>query len=576
MSRNRERRPTDAPGRWRAALLQGLFLLAFLVLLARAVDLQVLRHDFLVRQASARHLRTVEIPAHRGTIRDRHGETLALSTPMATVWANPKVLLQAPEYWPALARILGERERKLARRIRAYADREFVYLRRQVPPDVAQRVHALRAPGVGLAREYHRYYPAGEVAAHVVGFTDVDDVGREGMELAYDRWLRGTPGKKRVVRDGRHRIVDELELIRAPRPGRDLVLSIDLRIQYLAYRALKAAVRRHRARAGSAVVLDVRTGEVLAMVNQPSWNPNDRRHLRRAALRNRAVTDVFEPGSTMKPFAIAAALLSGRYRPDSRIDTRPGWLRVGRYTIHDVHDYGVLDLTGILRKSSNVGVSKIALSLPRESLWGVLQKVGFGQAPGLGFPGEAAGFLSPPAHWHRVEQATLAFGYGLSVSALQLARAYAVLAHDGRLLPVSLVRRAYPPEGTQVLPAAVARQVRHMLEAVVSPEGTAPRARIAGYRVAGKTGTVRKAVAGGYAEDRYLALFVGMAPASRPRLVCVVAIDEPGGETYYGGTVAAPVFQRILSGALRLLNVPPDAPRGTDAPLQAAMAGGPA
>ncbi len=574
--RTRKDSPQRIQGQaWRRWLLSGLFGLAFLALLARAVDLQVLHRDFLEGQATARHLRVVEVPAHRGAIRDRRGEPLALSTPVETVWANPAVLAGAREYWGPLAQVLGIPEDRLARRVAARADREFLYLRRHVTPDVAARVRELAAPGVALQREYHRYYPAGEVAAHVVGFTDIDDVGREGMELAYDAWLRGEPGKKRVVKDGRHRIIDELELIRPPRPGRDLSLSIDLRIQYLAYRALKGAVRKHRAQAGSAVVLDVRSGEVLAMVNQPSWNPNDRRRLRRAALRNRALTDVFEPGSTMKPFAIAAALLSGRYRPETTVDTRPGWFQVGRHTIRDVHDYGVLDLAGILRKSSNVGVSKIALDLPRETLWEVLRRVGFGRDTGIGFPGEATGFLSPPERWRAIEQATLAFGYGVSVTALQLAQAYAVLAGDGRLVPVSLVRRDEPPQAREMLPPAVARRVRAMLEAVVGPEGTAPAARIPGYRVAGKTGTVRKAAAGGYAEDRYLALFAGMAPASRPRLVCVVVIDEPGGEAYYGGQVAAPVFQRIVSGALRLLNVSPDA-ESPAAPLREASAGGPA
>ena len=575
MSKHVHRQATGARN-WRAGLLYGLFLLAFLALLARAVDLQVLRHDFLENQATARHLRVVEVPAHRGAIRDRRGEPLALSTPVDTVWANPSVLAGARETWGPLAAALGMKVDALARRLAATRGREFIYLRRHVTPDVAARVRELAAPGVALMREYHRYYPAGEVAAHVVGFTDIDDVGREGIELAHDAWLRGEPGRKRVVKDGRHRIIDELELIRAPRPGRPLQLALDLRIQYLAYRALKAAVRKHGAQAGSAVVLDARSGEVLAMVNQPSWNPNNRRRLRRAALRNRALTDVFEPGSTMKPFTIAAALMSGRFRPETTIDTRPGWYQVGRHTIRDVHDYGVLDLTGILRKSSNVGVSKIALDLPRETLWEVLSRVGFGRDTGTGFPGEAAGILLPPARWHRIEQATLAFGYGISVTATQLAQAYAVLANDGRAVPVSLLHRDAPPAAQQVMPASVARRVRRMLETVVSPEGTAPAARIPGYRVAGKTGTVRKAVAGGYAEDRYLALFAGMAPASRPRLVCVVVIDEPAGDAYYGGKVAAPVFRRIMSGALRLLNVPPDGEAPDGQPLLQAAAGGPA
>ncbi len=542
---------------WRRRVLAGGLVAAALVLVGRALDVQVLGSDFLQDQGEARYLRTVTLPAHRGMITDRHGEPLAISAPVESVWANPMEAQLDEGQRQALARVLGISSVRLAQRLDA-PGREFVWLRRHVSPEVAERVRALGLEGIGLRREFRRFYPAGEVTAQVVGITDVDDRGQEGLELAYDAHLRGVPGLQRVIKDRRGKVVAQVALVRPARPGADLVTSIDRRIQYLAYRELKAAVRRHRAKSGSLVVLDVRTGEVLAMVNQPSVNPNDRHELRSGALRNRAVTDPFEPGSTIKPFVVAAALASGEFTPDTPVDTRGGTLRVGRKLVRDVRDYGLIDVATVLQKSSNVGIAKIALQLPRELVWETYNAVGLGLPTDSGFPGEAEGRLPFFSEWTPLSQATLAFGYGLSVTPLQLAQAYAVLAADGVLRHPTFLRQEAPPPGREVLDAAVARQVRAMLEGVVSPEGTAQRAAIPAYRVAGKTGTVRKSGVGGYRDDAYVAWFAGMAPASAPRLVAVVLIDEPQGD-YYGGQVAAPVFARVVSGALRLLDVPPDA-----------------
>ncbi len=541
---------------WRRRLLgAGLFLFAT-VLAARAVDVQILDSDFLRDQGDARYLRTVAIPAHRGMITDRNGEPLAISAPVDSVWANPRAVRLDAAQQRELARLLGLTPSRLRQRL-ADRDREFVWLRRHVSPDIAARVRALGIDGVFLRQESRRFYPAGEVTAQVVGITDVDERGQEGLELALDERLRGVPGLQRVLKDRIGRVVEQVALVRPPRPGEDLALSLDRRIQYLAYRELKAAVRRHHAQSGSLVILDVASGEILAMVNQPSVNPNDRRGLRSEALRNRAVTDLFEPGSTIKPFVVAAALASGQYRPDTPIDTRPGTFRVGRKVIHDVHDHGLIDVARVIQKSSNVGIAKIALSLPRETLWETYNDVGLGLETGSGFPGEPSGRLPFFSDWDPLTQATLAFGYGMAVTPLQLAQAYAVLAADGLLRPPSFLRLDRAPAGRRVLDVDVVRQVRAMMEGVVSPEGTARRAAVPAYRVAGKTGTVRKSGVGGYQEDRYVAWFAGMAPASRPRLVAVVVIDEPQGD-YYGGQVAAPVFARVMAGALRLLDVPPD------------------
>ena len=557
----------ECVGRRRLVLV--LFAAGFAALVWRAMDLQVFNQDFFQVQGDARHLRVVALAAHRGMILDRNGEPLAVSTPVDSVWANPQELATAREYWPALAKLLGLDLDQMRRQLEARAGREFVYLKRHVDPTIAAQVRALGAPGVALQREYRRYYPDGEVAAQVLGFTDVDDVGQEGLELAYEDWLRGEAGAKRVVKDGKHRIIENVESIRAARPGRDLVLSIDRRIQYLAYRELKSAVQQHKARSGSVVVLDTATGEVLAMVNQPSYNPNNRARWHASTLRNRAATDLFEPGSTLKPFTIAAALESGQYRPETPVETTPGFYRVGVNVVRDVHNYGPLDVTGVIRKSSNVGSSKIALSLDKQLFWSLLNRLGFGSPTASGFPGEASGLLVNYRRWRPIEVATLSFGYGLSVTPLQLAQAYSVLAADGELRPASFLKVDKAPRAERVLSARTSREVRWMLEEAVGPEGTAPAARVAGYRVGGKTGTVRKSIAGGYADDRYLAVFSGLAPTSRPRLSVVVMINEPSNGHYYGGKVAAPVFSAVMAGALRFLNVAPDALPHDDTPDEA-------
>ena len=542
----------------RRRFVVALLLAAVAGLLWRATDLQLNHKEFLQQQGDARHLRTVSIPAHRGKLLDRNLEPLAISTPVDSVWADPGELAEHGADLLPLAELLELDPERLRRKLSQRAGREFVYLRRHVEPAIAERVRELEIPGVDLQREYGRYYPLGEAAAHVVGFTDIDDRGREGLELAFDSRLSGRPGSMRVLRDRLGRIVEDVERIRPARAGREVVLSIDGRIQYLAYRALLTGVTKHRARAGTAAVLDAATGEVLAMVNQPSYNPNNRSDRISARMRNRAVTDVFEPGSAIKPFTIAAALESGQFRAGSTVDTRPGFFKVGRHAVRDLRNYGVIDLPTVIRKSSNVGASKIALALPARALWQTFTRVGFGATTASGFPGEAQGVLKHYAQWREIEQATLSFGYGLSVSALQLAQAYAVIANGGLLPRITFERVDAPEQWVRVMSADTARQLRHMLEAVVSPDGTGLRGRVSGYRVGGKTGTVRKSTIGGYVEDRYLALFAGLAPMSQPRIVVVVVIDEPGGEHYYGGRVAAPVFSQIAEGTLRILGVAPD------------------
>lgn len=536
-----------------------MLLLACVVLVWRGVDLQITERDFLQNQGDARHLRVVSVPTHRGMITDRHGEPLAISTPVDSVWCNPKELLQVREQWPQLARVLELEEGALEALLSRRLEREFVYLRRHIKPQRAQQVMNLGVPGVFLQREYRRYYPAGEVAAHVVGFTNVDDQGQEGIELLYDDYLAGKAGRKRVVRDRLGRIIADVESISEPVPGNDLRLSIDRRLQYLTYRELKAAVQRHRAKAGSAVVMDVQSGEILAMVDQPAYNPNNRGDLRSEAYRNRAVTDVFEPGSTIKPFTIAAALESGRFTPHTPIETGNGFLEVGHDTVRDVRGYGRIDVTRVIHKSSNVGASKIALALEPKWLIDIFQSVGLGEVTGSSFPGEVAGSLSHRERWRDIERATLSFGYGLSVTPLQLAQAYALLGGDGQLRHASfLPADEGSPAPVPALKAETVKQIRRMLEGVVQEGGTGWRASIPGYRVAGKTGTVHKTGVGGYSSDRYLSLFAGVVPASRPRLAMVVIIDEPSAGGYYGGVVAAPVFAKVMGGALRLMDIAPD------------------
>ncbi|MCO6441454.1 MAG: penicillin-binding protein 2 [Nitrococcus mobilis] len=551
-------KPRPLP-KWRPVALLCCFVGFAGGLIWRAVDLQVLDRDFLLNQGAARFLRDVEIPAHRGVIRDRNGEPLAISTPVDSVWADPGDLLLASHAKTArLAQLLQLDAERLRADLHARRAREFVYLRRRITPNLGQQVVALRLPGVALQREYRRFYPAGEVAGQLVGFTNIDDVGQEGMELAFNDWLRGKPGAKRVIKDRLGRVIEDVERLREPKPGHDLVLSVDRRLQYIAYRALKAAVRKHDAQSGSLVLLDARTGEVLVMVNQPAFNPNDRAELIPSHYRNRAVTDAFEPGSSLKPFTIAAALDSGRFAPHSLVDTTPGVLRVASDTVHDVRNYGVIDVMTVIEKSSNVGAAKIALDLKPGTVWRMLGRVGFGRPTGSGFPGETDGYLSGRPPRYPIDRATLAFGYGVSATALQLAQAYTAIANDGRLLPVSLLRVNSAPAGQRVMSARSARAVRSMMEQVVSSEGTAPKAAIPGYRIAGKTGTVKKSASGGYSERRYVALFAGIAPASAPRFVCAVIINEPTGKSYYGGLVAAPIFRHVVEGALRLRNVPPD------------------
>ncbi len=545
--------------RWRTTLIILAFICGGLVLEGRILYLQVYQREFLSAQGDDRFLRTVQISAHRGTITDRHGEPLAVSTPVDSIWANPQDLAPAMHRVPELARVLEVEEDWLVRRVTSNLDREFVYLRRHLPPDHASGVLQLGIPGVATFREYRRYYPAGEVVGHLLGFTNIDDVGQEGLEFEFDYWLKGEHGAKRVLRDRLGRIVEDVDLVRPARPGRTLRASLDLRLQYLAYRELKQAVADHDALSGSVVVLDPATGEVLAMVNQPSYNPNNRTQYDPSRYRNRAITDIFEPGSSVKPFVVAAALESGRYQPNSVIDTSPGILWVdGREITKDNNNLGPIDLTTILARSSNVGAAKLALQLDQELLWSTLSRLGLGRVTESGFPGESAGVLQDVHYWNPVGQATLSYGYGVSVTALQLAQAYAAIAADGVRRPVSLLAVDEVEQGERALSRHTAVTLQGMLEAVVG-QGTGRRAAVANYRVAGKTGTAWKSGEGGYFGDRYLAVFGGFAPVSDPKLVAIVVIDEPRRSAYYGGEVAAPIFSRIVAGGLRLLSVPPDA-----------------
>jgi len=543
---------------WRARLLLLLVFVGFMVLAARALFLQGLHNDFLQQKGQIRYSRIAEISAHRGTVTDRNGEPLALSTPVESVWAVPTEADLSNEQRTRLTRVLGIDTAELKKKL-AEPDRDFVYLKRQLPPERAAKVVQLNLPGIFLRREYRRYYPAAEVTAHVVGVTGVDDNGQEGIELAYQDWLSGKPGSRRVIKDRLGHVVEDIESIRAPQPGRELVLSIDQRIQYLAYRELRSAISLNDAKAGSLVVLDVTTGEVLALANWPTFNPNNRDTLKASRSRNRAVVDLFEPGSTLKPFTVAAALESGLVSPQSTIDTGDGRYKVGNWTIHDAHPEGILSVAQVIQKSSNIGSAKMALAMAPEKLWTILSDVGFGAQTKVGFPGEASGRLRAYQNWKPIEQATMSYGHGISVSLLQLARAYSVFATNGELKPLTLLKRDQPVSGKAVISAKTAMAVRKMLEMVTQPGGTATRAQVAGYRVAGKTGTAHKLVGVNYAPDRYIASFVGFAPASHPRLVIAVMLDEPGGKYYYGGEVAAPVFSNVMAGALRLLGIEPDA-----------------
>jgi cell division protein FtsI (penicillin-binding protein 3) len=529
-------------------------------LIVRAIDLQIVRKDFYQEQGDARFLRDMPVPVSRGTIFDRNGEPLAVSTPVDSIWADPQKLLESDNRLDELANALGIEPDVLRQRLNQRIDKEFVYLKRHLNPDDAEAIVKLGIPGVSSQREFRRYYPAGEVMGHVLGYTNIDDNGQEGLELAFNQLLAGTPGNERVIRDNKGRIVEHVELTQKPEPGVDLTLSIDKRIQYLAYRELKAAIMERHASSGSMVILDARNGEVLAMVNQPSFNPNAREKLDPTFRRNRALTDLVEPGSTFKAFTIAAALESGKWKPDSKVDTNPGTYQIATWTIHDVHNHGLLTLTGVITKSSNVGAAKVAESLSKDSLYDVYRRFGFGESTGSGFPGESGGVLPISKAWGPVERATISYGYGLSVTPLQLAQGYAALANDGRLRAPTFVKGALNPDNAVIDPQ-IAHSVVEMLKTVVMPGGTAfPQAVVPNYVVAGKTGTARIAHAGGY-QNRYISLFVGMVPATNPRLVGVVVVNDPGGGQggpYFGALIAAPVFSKVMEGALRLLDVPPD------------------
>ena len=545
----------------RAGLVLGLLGVAATSMVARATYLQLIHKDFLQGQGDERFLRVVEAPAHRGMIVDRNGEPLAVSSPVDSIWAQPAQLLEQRDRWPALAAALELTTADLEKKLAGRETRQFVYLRRHLAPNVAEQILQLGVPGVYSQREYRRYYPDAEVTSHLLGFTDIDDTGQEGLEKVFDSQLRGIPGQKRVIKDRLGRIVQDVESIQPPQPGQKLTLSIDRRLQYHAYRALKAAFIQHNASAASAVIVDVKTGEILAMVNQPAGNPNNREELKSDLLRNHAVTDAYEPGSTMKPFAVAMALESGKWTPTTTVDTR-GPFRIGRHAVRDVHSYGVIDVARVISKSSNIGTSKMALSLPAEQLWKFYKDLGFGALTGLGLVGEQPGVLRHFKKWGgEIGHANHSFGYGLSVNMMQLAQAYTVLAADGVRRPLTLLKREEPLDPTQeqrVMSAKTAGQMRSMLEQATTQQGTGAKAHVPGYRVAGKTGTSHKSIGGHYARNRYFSLFAGMIPASDPRLVMVIIIDEPKGGVYYGGAVAAPVFGATMGGVLRILNITPD------------------
>ncbi|MEE4749319.1 penicillin-binding protein 2 [Pseudomonas alliivorans] len=547
---------------WRFRVVVGLLVSLVLAICWRIVDLQVIDHTFLKEQGDARSLRHIPIPAHRGLITDRNGEPLAVSTPVTTLWANPREMQQDKSKWPMLAAAMGQDLKALAERLDAQATKEFIYLVRGLTPEQGQAVLDLKVPGVYGIEEFRRFYPAGDVTAHMVGFTDLDDHGREGVELAYDDWLAGVPGKRQVIKDRRGRLIKDVQVTKNAKAGKTLALSIDLRLQYLATRELRNAIVENEAKAGSLVIMDVKTGEVLAMVNQPTYNPNNRRTMVPAAMRNRAIIDVFEPGSTMKPISMTAALDSGRWKPTDKVEVYPGTLQIGKYTIRDVTktEGPVLDLTGILINSSNVGMSKVAFDVGGESIFRAMQRVGFGQYTGLGFPGERVGNLPNYREWRKAETATLSYGYGLSVTALQLVHAYGALANNGRIVPLTILKSDAAPTAVQAIPEATAKTLQGMLQQVIEDPRGVYRARVPSYHVGGKSGTARKTSIGtkGYAENSYRSLFAGFGPMSNPRYAIVVVIDEPSKGGYYGGLVSAPVFSKVMSGTLRLMNVSPD------------------
>lgn len=556
-ARNRVEAASLVLPRLRSPLVFGMLALMLVGLAARSVYLQWIDNEFLQSQGSARHSRQLEVPAHRGRIVDRFGDALALSTPVKSLWAFPDKFDAPPEAMAELARILDTTPQKIKARLDANED--FAFVARQIAPEAAARVMALRIKGLHDQNEYRRFYPGGEVTAHIIGFTGDHDAGQEGIELAQQTWLAGIPGSRQVIINRRSEAVEDVAAVKPPQAGRDLALAIDTRLQYLAFRELKAAVELHKAKAGGIVVLDVATGEILALANWPTYNPNRRDKVARERMRNRALTDVFEPGSTMKPFTIAAALEAGRVRPDTIIQTAPGSLTIGAHTIHDAHPEGALTVEQVIQKSSNVGAAKIALGLPPETLWAMFSDAGFGTTPKTGFPGEVGGRLRAAKTWKPIEQATMSYGHGISVNLVQLARAYTMFATDGEVKQATLFKTEGHVPGRPALRPETARIVRHMLELATLPGGTAPKAQVIGYRVAGKTGTAHKLEGRGYT-NRYISSFVGFAPVSNPRLVVAVMIDEPSAGQYYGGAVAAPVFSNVIGAALRTLGVPTDAP----------------
>ncbi|EHL32102.1 peptidoglycan synthetase FtsI precursor [Legionella drancourtii LLAP12] len=524
------------------------------------VDLTVLHRQFLQGQGNARSLRTVDIPAYRGMITDRHGAPLAISTPVESVWVNPKEFSSDKEQFMSLAAYLHLTPKQLSRKIvnAEKENREFLYLQRQLPPALSKEIEALKIPGVNFQKEFKRYYPDSDSISQLLGFTNVDDQGLEGIELAYQDWLRGIVGKKRVIKDRLGRIIEELNVTKEPRPGRDLVLSIDRRLQYLAYSELSKTVEEFAAKSGSVVVVDTENGEILAMANVPSYNPNSRGRYDKDTYRNRAVTDTFEPGSVIKTFSIASALETGLFTPSTIIDTNPSWMTVHGRTVRDIHNYGVLDVTGVLQHSSNVGVTKMVLASPPEQLIGLLQRSGFGQRTESAYPGESEGNIVKVKDANPFVLATISFGYGLSVTALQLAKAHMIFANQGKLIPVTLLYNDPPTAGIQVIKPETAQQVLSMMEAVLGKDGTGKAARVPGYRVAGKTGTARVAGKDGYKDRKYTASFIGIAPVSKPKFVVVVIIHQPSRKGYYAAAVAAPLFSKVMTGALRLFNIPTD------------------
>lgn len=543
---------------WRPRFVLIALMGCSLALVGRAAYLQGFNDQFLQAKGESRYARVLEVPATRGRITDRHGDVMAVSTPVRSIWAIPGDAKLSPSDARQLAALLEMDVDELNRRLSVQGD--FAYLKRQVSPDIASRIAALKLPGIHQQNEFRRFYPGGEVMAHVLGFTGIDDSGQEGVELALEAQLKGVPGSRRVIRDRRGQIVEEATAIREPRNGVDVALAMDAKLQYLAYSALQQAIETHKAKAGAVVVLDARSGEVLALVNAPTFNPNNRANLSGAQLRNRVLTDIYEPGSTMKPFIAALALERGFVKPETVINTDPGRITIGRATISDTKRHGPLTVAQVIQKSSNVGTVKLAQYFPAEEMWKMFHALGFGAPLNLGFPGEAAGKLRAAKTWKPIEQATMSFGHGIATSLMQMAHAYLVFARDGELLPVSLTRVDGEPEGgKRVFSVETARTMRDILEMATGPGGTAPRAQVPGYRVAGKTGTAHKLEGGRYA-NKYISSFVGFAPVSEPRIIVAVMIDEPSAGAHYGGTVAAPVFARITEGALRALGVAPDAP----------------